>query len=127
MRNHDFQALKGPVGDLNGLADFDGAIESYNLFRTHFRLKRGLNVFRQSRQQIPKMDDPPNPMRVFNRAMLGRVDEFCEQIARKHGLNEPNRSPLSHFPETQSRRETLHAKLTPERGRGQMLALWLRL
>src|SRR5262245_18802066 len=127
MRNHDFQALKGPVGDSNRLADFDGAVESYNLFRTHFRLKRRHNVLRQSRQQIPKMDDPLNSMRVFNRAMLGCVDEFSEQIARKHGLNEPNRASSGHFPETQSRRETLHANLTPERGRCQMLALWLRL
>ena len=127
MRNHDLQALKGPVDDLNRLADFDGAIESYNLFRPHFRLKRGHNVFRQSRQPISKMDDPSNPMRVFNRAMLRCVDKFREKIARKHGFNEPNRAPLRHSSETQSGGETLYAKLTLERRRGQMLALRLRL
>jgi len=125
MRNHDLQALKGPVDDLNRLADFDGAIESYNLFRPHFRLKRGHNVFRQSRQPISKMDDPSNPMRVFNRAMLRCVDEFCEKIAGKHCLDEPDWPPLGHLPETQSRGETLDAKLTLERNCSQMLAFWL--
>jgi hypothetical protein len=66
-------------------------------------------------------------MRTLYGAILRRIDKFCEQIARKHGLHEPNRAPLGHPAETQSRRETLDAKLTPERGRGQMLALWLRL
>src|SRR6266480_2877094 len=73
------------------------------------------------------MDDPSNSVRTFNGAMLRRIDKFCEQIPRKHGLYKPNRAPLGHPSEAQSRRETLDAKLTPERGRGQMLALRLRL
>src|SRR5436190_16891299 len=59
--------------------------------------------------------------------MLSRIDKFRKQIAGKHRLHEPDWSPLGHLAETQSRRETLDAKLTPERGRGQVLALWLRL
>ena len=66
-------------------------------------------------------------MRIFNGAMLGRIDKFCEQIPRKHGFYKPNGSPLGHPSEAQSRRETLDTKLTPERSRGQMLALRLRL
>src|SRR5436190_4275824 len=58
--------------------------------------------------------------------MLSRIDKFRKQIAGKHRLHEPDWSPLGHLAETQSRRETLDAKLTPERGRGQVLALWLR-
>jgi len=126
MSNHGFKSLKGSIGDLNRLANFDGAIESHDLFRTHSRLQRCHNIFRQGGQPIAKMDNPSNSMRIFNGAMLRRIGKFREQIARKHGLYEPNRAPLGHFSETQSRGETLDAKLTPERGRGQMLALWLR-
>jgi hypothetical protein len=75
---------------------------------------------------IPKVDDPSDSLRIFNGAMLGRLDKFREQIAGKHGLYEPNWSSLGHFSETQSRRETLDPKLRLQRGRGQMLALWLR-
>ena len=66
-------------------------------------------------------------MRSLYGAMLRRIDKFCKKIAGKHGLYEPNRPPLGHSSETQSRRETLDAELAPERGRGQMLAFWLRL
>src|SRR5216683_8115030 len=106
MSDQDFQPLKGPVYDLNRLADFDGTIESHNLFRTHSRLERGHNIFGQGCQPISKMDDPSNPVRIFNGAMLRRINKFCEQIARKHRLYEPNRPPLGHPSETQSRRET---------------------
>src|SRR5215831_11896606 len=126
MSNHDFQSLKRPVNDLNRLANFDRAIESYELFRTHSRLECGHNIFRQRCQPIPKVDNPSDSVRALNGATLDRIDKFCEQISRKHGLYKPNRSPLSHPSEAQSRRETLDAKLTPERGRGQMLPLWLR-
>src|SRR6266480_1259374 len=127
MSNHDFKSLKGSVDDLNRLANFDGAIHGHDLFRTHSRLERSHNIFRQGCQPIAKMDDPSNSMRVFNGAMLRRIDKFCEQVAGKHRLYKPNRSSLSHPLETQSRRETLDTKPTPQRGRGQMLALWLRL
>jgi hypothetical protein len=109
------------------LTDFDGTIESHYFFRTHSRLEPSHNSLRQSCQPIPKVDDPSNSMRILNGAMLRRIDEFCEQIAGKHGLYEPNWPSLGHPSEPQSRRETLDAKLTPERGRGQMLALRLRL
>src|SRR4029077_1443994 len=127
MSNHHFKSLKGSINDLNRLADFDRAIESHDLFRTHPRLQRSYNTFRQGRQPIAKTDNPSNSMRIFNGTMLGRIDKFCEQIPGKHGLYKPDRAPLGHPSETQSRRETLDAKMTPERGRGQMLALWLRL
>src|SRR6266540_337366 len=127
MSNHDFESLKGSFNDFNRLADFDGAIQSHNLFRTHSRLEFGHNIFRQSRQPIAKVNDPSDSMRIFNGAMLRRIDKFCEQIPRKHGFYEPNRAPLGHPSETQSGRETLDAKLTSERGRSQVLALWLRL
>src|SRR6266576_57388 len=126
MRNHDVKSLKRSIDDLNRLANFDGAIEGHDLFRTHSRLERCQNILRQGRQSIAKMDNPRNSMRGLYGAMLRRIGKFCEQIARKHGLYEPNRAPLGHFSETQSRGETLDAKLTPERGRGQMLPFWLR-
>src|SRR5207237_8239146 len=127
MSNHDIKSLKRSIDDLNRLADLDGAIKSHDFFRTHSRLECSYNVFRQGCQPIAKMDNPSDAVRIFNGAVLGRVDKFCEQIARKHGLYKPDRAPLGHPSETQSRRETLDGKLTPERGRGQMLALWLRL
>jgi len=72
------------------------------------------------------VDDSLDAVRSLHSAMLRRIDKLCEQIARKHGLYEPNRTPLGHSSETQSRRETLDAELAPESGGGQMLALWLR-
>src|SRR4029453_3898824 len=126
MRNHDFKSLKGSIDYLDRLADFDGAIESHNFFRTHSRLERSHNIFRQGCQPIAKMDNPSNSMRIFNGAMLGGIDKFCEQVPRKHGPYEPNRAPLGHPSKTQSRRETLDSKLTPEGRRAQMLALCLR-
>src|ERR1044071_6352575 len=97
MRNHDFKSLEGSVDDLDRLANFNGAIEGHDLFRTHFRLERCHNIFRQSCQPIAKMDNPSNSMRIFDGAMLRRIGEFCEQIAREHGLYEPNRASLGHF------------------------------
>jgi hypothetical protein len=73
------------------------------------------------------VDDPSDSLRIFNGAMLRGIDKFREQIAGKHGLNEPNWPPLGHFSEAQSRRETLDPKSTPQRVRSQMLSLWLRL
>ncbi len=127
MSNHDFKSLKRSIDDLNRLAYFDGAIQSHELFRTHSRLECSHNIFRQGCQPISKMDNPPDSMRTFNGAMLRRIDKFCEQIPRKHGFYEPNGAPLGHPSETQSRRETLDAKLTSERGGSQVLSLWLRL
>ncbi len=127
MSNHDFKSLKRSIDDLNRLAYFDGAIQSHELFRTHSRLECSHNIFRQGCQPISKMDNPSDSMRTFNGAMLRRIDKFCEQIPRKHGFYEPNRAPLGHSSETQSGRETLDGKLTSERGRSQVLALWLRL
>jgi hypothetical protein len=108
------------------LADFDGAIECYDLFRTHSRSESGHNIFGQRCQSIAKMDDSANSMRIFNGAMLSRINKFCEEIAGKHGLYEPNGPPLSHSLETQTGREAFDAKLTPERRGSQMLSLWLR-
>ncbi len=71
MSNHDFESLKGSINDLNRLADFDGAIKSHDLFRTHSRLERSYNIFRQRCQPIAKMNNPSNSMRIFNGAMLG--------------------------------------------------------
>src|SRR4029077_9954537 len=99
MSNHDFKPLKRSIDDLNRLADPDRTIESYDLFRTHSRLKRSHNIFGQGCQPIAKMDNPSNPMRIFDGAMLGRIDKFCEQIPGKHGLYEPNRTPLGHLSE----------------------------
>src|SRR5215831_6798479 len=103
MSNHDFQSLKWSVDDLYGLAESKGTIESHNLFCADSRLERRHNIFGQGCQPIPKMDDPSNPMRIFNRAMLRRINKFCEQITGKHGLDKPNRSSLGHPSETQPR------------------------
>src|SRR6266480_2034525 len=103
MGDHYFQSLKGAFADLDGLADFDGAIESHNLFPAHSRLERRHNIFGQRCQTVAKMDDASNSMRIFNGSMLRRIHKFCEQIARKHGLYEPNRPSLRHPSETQSR------------------------
>jgi hypothetical protein len=59
--------------------------------------------------------------------MLRRVDKFREQRAGKHGLYKTKLVLFSHFSEVQSRRETLDPRSTPQRGRRQMLAIWLRL
>jgi len=127
MRNQDLQSLKGPFGNLNRLANFDGGIDGHDFFHAHSGLKSEHSSFRQGCQAIAKVDDPSNSVRTFNGAMLFRIDKFREQIAGKHRLYEPDWPPLGHLAETQARRETLDAKLTPERGRGQMLSLWLRL
>jgi len=127
MSNHDLQSLKRPFCNLNRFANFDRGIDSHDFFRTHSRLKRDYNSFRQGCQAIPKADDPSDSVRTFNGAMLFRIDKFREQITGKHRLHEPDWPPLGHLAETQSRRETLDVKLTPERGRGQMLSLRLRL
>src|SRR5690349_2733516 len=103
MGNHNVQPLKWSVDDLNRLADSEGTIESHYLFGADSRLERKYNTFGQSCQAISKMNDPSNPMRIFNSAMLRRINKFCEQIAREHRLYEPNRSPLRHPSETQSR------------------------
>jgi hypothetical protein len=57
MSNYDLQPLKRSIDDFNRLANFDGAIESHDLFRTHTRLQRCHNIFRQGCQPIAKMDD----------------------------------------------------------------------
>src|SRR5207244_4948823 len=118
MSNHDIKSLKRSIDDLNRLADFDGAIQSHDLFRTHSRLECSYNVFRQGCQPIAKMDNPSDAVRIFNGAVLGRVDKFCEQIARKHGLYKPYRAPLCHPSETVSRRETIDGTMNTERMRG---------
>lgn len=127
MSNQSLQTLKRPFRNLNRLANFDRAIDGHDFFGTYSGLKPQHHIFRQRGQTIPKVNDSPDAVRSFNSAVLFRIDEFGEEITRKHGLYEPNRPPLSHPSETQSRRETLDTKLTPERGRGQMLSLWLRL
>ena len=127
MSNHDLQSLKRSFGNLNRLANFDGGIDSHDFFRAHSRLKRDHNIFRQRRQALPKVEDPSDSVRTFNGAMLFRIDKFREQITGKHGLYEPDWPSSGHLAETQSRRETLDVKLTPDRGRGQMLSLRLRL
>jgi hypothetical protein len=127
MSNHDLQSLKRPFGNLNRLTNFDGGMDNHDFFRTHSRLKRDHNIFRQGCQAIPKVDDPSDSLRIFNGAMLRRIDKFREQIAGKHGLYEPNWSSLGHFSEAQSRRETLDLKSTPQRSRSQMLSFWLRV
>ena len=126
MSNHGLQSSKRPFDNLNRLTNLDGGIDSHDFFRTHSRLKPDHNIFRQGCQAISKADDPSNSVRTFDGAMLFRIDKFREQIARKHRLYEPDWPPLGHLTETQTRRETLDAKLT-ERARRQMLALWLRL
>ena len=125
--NHDLQSLKSSLRNLNRLANFDGGIDRHDFFRTHSRLKRGHNIFRQGCQTIPKVDDSSDSVRTFNGAMLFSINKFREQITGKHRLHEPDWPSLGHPAETQSRRETLDVKLTPKRGRGQMLSLRLRL
>src|SRR5438874_1917370 len=127
MSNHDLQSLKRPFRNLNRLANFNGGIDSHDFFRTHSRLKRDHNIFRQGCQAIPKVDDPSDSVRTFNGTMLFPINKFREQITGKHRLHEPDWPSLGHLAETQSRRETLDVKLAPERGRGQMLSLRLRL
>jgi hypothetical protein len=105
---------------------FEGGIDRHDFFCPNPRPKPGPNAFRQDSQAIPKVDDPSDSLRIFNGALLCRLDKFREQIAGKHGLYEPNWLPLGHFSEAQSKRETLNPKLRLQGGRGQMLALWLR-
>ena len=127
MSNHDLQSLKRPFRNLNRLANLERGIDSHDFFRPYSGLQPNHYVFRQCCQAISKVDYPPYPVRTFNGTMLFRIDKFREQIAGKHRLYEPDWPPFGHLAETQARRETLDVKLTPERGRGQMLALWLRL
>src|SRR6266853_260246 len=127
MSNHALQSLKRSFRNLNRLANFDGGIDSHDFFRTHSRLKRGHNIFRQGCQAIPKVDDPSDPVRTFNGAMLFPINKFREQITGKHRLHEPDWPSSGHLAETQSRRKTLDVKLTPDRGRGRLLSLRLRL
>src|SRR5438876_10074924 len=107
MSNQDIKSLKRSIDDLNRLADFDGAIKSHDLFRTHSRLECSYNVLRQGCQPIAKMDNPSDAVRIVNGALLGRVDKFREQIARKHGLYKPDRPPWGHPSETPSTRKPL--------------------
>jgi hypothetical protein len=37
-------------------------------------------------RRSPKVDDPSDSLRIFNGAMLRRIDKFREQRAGKHGL-----------------------------------------
>jgi hypothetical protein len=127
MSNHDLQSLKRPFSNLNRLANFNRGIDSHDFFRTYSRLKRDHNIFRQRRQAVSKVYDPSDSVRTFNGAMLFRIDKFGEQITGKHRLHEPDWPSSRHLAETQSRRETLDVKLTPNRGRGQMLSLRLCL
>jgi hypothetical protein len=121
------QSLKRPFRYLDRLADLERGIDSHDFFRPYFGLQANHYVFRQCCQAISKVDYPSYPVRTFNGTMLFRIDKFREQIAGKHRLYEPDWPPFGHLAETQARRETLDVKLTPERGRGQMLAFWLRL
>ena len=125
--NDDLQSLKRPFRNLNRLANFDGGIDSHDFFRTYSRLKRDHNIFGQGCQAIPKVDDPSDSVRTFNGAMLFSINKFREQITGKHRFHEPDWPSSGHLAETQSRREALDVKLTPERGRGQVLSLRLRL
>jgi len=127
VSNHGLQSSKRPFDNLNRLTNLDGGIDGHDFFRTHSRLKPDYNIFWQRRQAISKVDYSPDSVRTLNCAMLFRIYKFRKQIAGKHGLYEPNWTPLGHLAETQARRETLYAKLTPERARDQMLSLWLRL
>ena len=127
MSNHDLQALKRPFRNLNRLTNFDRGIDRHHFFRAHLRSQRDHNTFRQCRQAMPEVNDPSDSMRVFNAAMLFRIDKFREQITGEHRLHEPDWPPLGHLAETQSRRQTLDLKLTPEPRRSQMLSLRLRL
>ena len=125
--NHDLQSSKRPFNNFNRLANFNGRIDGHDFFCTHSRLKPDHNVFRQGREVIAKVDDPPDAVRSFNSAMLFRIHKFREQITGKHRFYEPHWSPVGHLAEAQSRRETLDAELTPESDGSQMLPLRLRL
>ena len=125
--NHDLQSLEWPFGNLNRLANFDGGIDSHDFISAHARLKRDHNVFRQGRQAVPKVDDPPDAVRSFNSPMLFRIEKFREQITRKHRFYEPHRPPVGHLAKAQSRREALDVELTPKGDGSQMLPLRLRL
>ena len=127
MRDDDLQSLKRSFDNFNRLANFERAIDGHHFFRTHSRLKCNNHSFGQSCQAISKADDPLDSMRTFNGAMLLRINKFPEEIAGKHCLHEPDRSPLGQLSKTQSRRETLDLKLTPQRCRRQMLSFGLRL
>jgi hypothetical protein len=127
MSNQGLQTSKRPFDNLNRFANFERGIDSHNLFLTYPGPKPDHNIFRQRCQMIPKVNDSPDAVRSFNSAVLFRIDEFGEEIAGEHGFYEPDWPSLGHPSETQSRRETLDAKLTPERGRGQVLPFWLRL
>ena len=59
LSNQDLKSLKGPLDDLNRLADLNGRIDGHDFFCTYARLKPDYNVFRQGRQVIAKVDDSP--------------------------------------------------------------------
>jgi len=63
----------------------------------------------------------PNPTMLFG------IHKVREQISGKHGFDEPDGSPSSHFSETQTRGETLDLQLVSEGLRGKVLTLRLRL
>ena len=54
MSHHDLQSLKRPFSNLNRLANFNRGIDSDDFFRTHSRLKRDHNIFRQRRSGDPQ-------------------------------------------------------------------------
>lgn len=126
MSNHGLQSSKRPFDNLNWLVNFDGGINSHDFFRTHCRLKPDHNIFRQGCKAIPKVNDPSDPVRTFNGAMLFPINKFREQITRKHRFYEPHRPPVGHLAKAQSRREALDAELTPEGDGSQMLPFRLR-
>jgi hypothetical protein len=59
--------------------------------------------------------------------MLKGMMKTGEDISGKHGFDEPDGSPSSHFAETQTRGETLNLQLVSEGLRGKVLTLRLRL
>ena len=107
MSNHDLQSLKRSFRNFNRLANFDGAIDSHDFFRTHTGLKRSHNIFRQSCQA-----DRQNGRSLEFRENFQRPDVVSNrQISRTDSQETwPLRTrpgPVGSSSETQSRGETL--------------------
>jgi hypothetical protein len=106
---------------------FEGGIDRHDFFCTHSGLKPNHDIFRQCCQAIPKSGRSLGLPENFQRRDVAPNRQISRTESRETWPLEPDWSSLGHFSEAQSRRERLDRELTPERGRGQMLSLWLRL
>jgi len=122
LGDHHFESLKGSLYNVNRLANFDRRIDGDDLLGASLRLKCGDDLFLQGCQAISKTEDSADSVRAFNRPTLSGIDKFRKQISREHRLHKPHWPSLGQLAKTQSRRETMDSKLTPQCERRQVLS-----